>query len=353
MSTDRMDPTFASALRDQLIRTVSHRRRFGPKKWQLGIGVLAGSTVIAGGVAVASGFLSSTPPGAPHDTPLSRIVTVTRTGTSTVELGSAPKGTTSISLTLTCLSVGQYGFPDGSSVSCSAQNLSHPPSPEQQTTVAVPLSLGQRSVTIMATSGASWTLRAVYVKRVITPWRTNANGQTYGQMNVYGTPDLIEAAVKKDGHQGYVKASDLNCASGRSAVQNPSQAAAWTEASKNRNVSVPVYESNGRTVIGSLKVGTPSAPNVSTVPVSSLYPECRASQPAPSPTEQMTSIRVPNIVGQLVNQAANNLAKLQLAVTISTSGASSTPTSRVISQTPQVGALVAPHTVIVLTLSGP
>lgn len=349
MNADRMDPIFKSALRDQLSRVVSHRRRLGFRGWQLGIGVLAGSTVIAGGVAVASGFLSSTPPGAPQDTPLSRIITATRTGTSTVELGTSPKGTTSISLTLTCLSIGTYGFPDGSSVSCSAQGLSHPPSREQQTTVTVPISPGQRSVTITATPGASWTLRAVYVKQVITPWRTNANGQTYGQMNVYGTPDLVQVVVRKDGHQGYVKASDLNCASGRSVSQSPGDA--WSEAAKSRNVSVPVYESNGKTVIGSMSVGDASGSDVQTVPVSSLYAECLSGQPVQAP-QQVASVRVPNVVGELVNQAGNTLAKLGLEVKISASGASSTPTSRVIAQTPRVGALVAPQTPIVLTLSG-
>src|SRR6202035_676718 len=108
VTTDRMDPIFASALRDRLICVVRDRRQSRFKRWHLGVGVLAGSTVLAGGVALASGFLSSTPPGAPKDTPLSLTISATRTGTSTVELGSAPSGATSISLTLTCLSVGQY-----------------------------------------------------------------------------------------------------------------------------------------------------------------------------------------------------------------------------------------------------
>ena len=351
MSADRMDPIFKTALRDHLSRVVSHRRRFGFRGWQLGLGVLAGSTVIAGGVAVASGFLSSTTPGAPQDTPLSRIVTATRTGTSTVELGSSPKGATNISLTLTCLSTGTYGFPDGSSVSCSAPELSHPSSREQQTTVTVALSPGQHAVTITATAGASWTLRAVFVKQVITPWGTNATGQTYGQVNVYGTPDLVQVVLKKDGHQGYAKAADLACASGRSVVQNPGGAAAWSEASKDRNVSVPVYENDGKTMIGSMKIGSPSGPNVHSVPVSSLYAECKGAPPDETP-QRVLSVRVPDVVGEVVNQAGNTLTKLHLRVTISTSGAGSTPASRVISQTPRPGALVEQETVIVLTLSG-
>ena len=106
MSSVRMNPVFARALRARLVRTAREPRRFGFTRWQLGLGVLAGSTVLAGGVAVASTLLSQAPPGAPQDTLLANVVTASRTGTSTVVLGPAPKGTTSISLTLTCRSPG-------------------------------------------------------------------------------------------------------------------------------------------------------------------------------------------------------------------------------------------------------
>jgi hypothetical protein len=170
-------------------------------------------------------------------------------------------------------------------------------------------------------------------------------------MNVYGTPDLVQVVVKKDGHQGYVKASDLNCASGKSDIQNPGEAAAWSETDRSRDVSVPVYESNGQTVIGSMKVGNASESDVQTVPVSSLYGECQSGQPVQTP-QQGALVRVPNVVGRLVTQAANTLAKLGLEVKINDSSGSSTPTSRVIAQIPTVGALVVPNTPIVLTPSG-
>jgi len=67
MSTMEMDPVFTGALREALKATVMDsprvRRRW---RWRTGTGVLLGVTLVAGGVAVASGLFS--PPGAPVDT---------------------------------------------------------------------------------------------------------------------------------------------------------------------------------------------------------------------------------------------------------------------------------------------
>ena len=118
MTTREMDPVFASALREALIanveRTPRLRRRW---RWRLGIGVCAGSVFVGGGVALAAGVFS--PPGAPLDTQLGNIIVVTRTGSATIDIGPAPATATNVSLTLTCLSVGTFDFPDGSSMTCS------------------------------------------------------------------------------------------------------------------------------------------------------------------------------------------------------------------------------------------
>jgi hypothetical protein len=130
---------------------------------------------ILGGVAVAWGGLILVPAGvstaqaleapssgAPHGTALSKVVTASRSGTSKVELGRPPHGATNISLTLICHSAGTFEFPDNSSASCSLQQ------PSQQSTEVVPLSPAQHSVTITATPRAKWTLRAVYIRQVMT-----------------------------------------------------------------------------------------------------------------------------------------------------------------------------------------
>jgi hypothetical protein len=119
----------------------------------------------------------------------------------------------------------------------------------------------------------------------VKPWATNANGQTYGVRNKTGMPDLEAVSFDSGKRQGYVKASDLDCASGESEVHSPAQAIAWDATSKNRAVSIPVYESDGTTVIGTFIVGGGSGDATQTVPVASLYSACSENQPVtPSST---------------------------------------------------------------------
>ena len=210
------------------------------------------------------------PPGAPLDTPLGGVVTATRTGSATIDVGPPPAGATDLSLTVTCLTVGTFDFPNGSSVSCSAADMSHPPIARQASEV-VPLSPGIDTVTIDTSANASWSLQVTYVNQVTTSWGVNASGATYGVQNQNGTPDLIAVVIDQGKTQGYVEASELNCASG-SDVASLAQALAWD--TQNRNISIPVYESNGTTVIGTFIVGNATGPNAPTVPLSSLSLGC-------------------------------------------------------------------------------
>ena len=269
MSTTELDPIFEAALRELLVATVEDtprvRRRW---RWRLGPGIFAGLTLVAGGVALAAGVFS--PPGAPLDTPLGAAVTATHTGSATIDLGPRPAGATDVSLTLTCLTPGRFDFPDGSSTSCNTVDLSQPPITRTSSEV-VPLSPGIDTVTIDTSANASWTLQALYVNRVTTPWGINANGQTYGVANQNGTPDLIAVVIDQGKTQGYVEASELNCASGGD-PKSIAQALAWS--TQNRNISIPVYESDGTTVIGAFVIGGATGPNIPTVPLSSLSLHC-------------------------------------------------------------------------------
>jgi hypothetical protein len=136
----------------------------------------------------------------------------------------------------------------------------------------VPLRPGVDSVTIKTGADASWTLRAVYVNRVTTSWGINASGETYGVINQQGTPDLV-AVIADQGTTGYVEESELNCAGGGD-VASPAEAQAWDNVSQNRNVSIPVYKSDGVTVVGTFSVGGAIGPNARTVPLSSLSLGC-------------------------------------------------------------------------------
>jgi hypothetical protein len=189
MRTREMDPVFTAALRELLIDTVKDaprvRRRW---RWRLGIGVFTGSTLVAGGVAIAATL--ATQPGATIATPLGNVVTATRTGSATIDLGPQPANATHVSLTLTCLTAGTFDFPDGSSETCSAADISRAATYRQATEV-VPLQPGEHVVAITTSANASWSLQATYVNRVVTSWGRNALGETYGVANRNGTPDLV------------------------------------------------------------------------------------------------------------------------------------------------------------------
>jgi hypothetical protein len=271
MSTLEMDPVFTAALREALVATVKDaphvRRRW---RWRLGAGVFFGSTLIAGGAAVASGVFSQ--PGGPVDTPLGNVVTATRTGSATINLGPPPAKATHLSLTLSCLTVGTFTMSNGSALICDAADLSHPP-PLEEASEVVPITPGNDDITVTTNSDASWRLQAIYVSQVTTPWGTNAAGQTYGEQNQNGSPDLIAVAVDQGETQGYVKASQLNCAA-RGDVETPAQALIWDQESKNRNISIPTYKSDGTTVIGTFLIGDATGPDARTVPLSSLHLDC-------------------------------------------------------------------------------
>jgi hypothetical protein len=276
--TLEMDPVFTAALREALVATVEDTPRIRRRwRWRLGVGMFVSSTVVAGGVALAAGVFS--PPGAPIDTPLGNIVTVTRTGSATINIGPPPAKATDLSLTLTCLTVGTFTFSNGSWLSCDAADLRQPPPDAQDAIEVVPLTPGEETVTVTTSANASWTLRAVYVNRVTTPWGTNATGQTYGVQNQNGTPDLI-AVVTDEGKSGYVNAAELNCAGGGD-VKSPTQALAWDKVSENRDISIPVYTSDGTTVIGTFIIGKATGPDARTVPFSSLHLDCSTTGTGP------------------------------------------------------------------------
>jgi hypothetical protein len=91
---------------------------------------------------------------------------------------------------------------------------------------------------------------------VDTPsYSVNAHGQTYGS-NMYAealghSPDLI-LAEGVDGKVGYIKNEDLN----KDQPQNPQEAMEYMKKQENgpAYTEIPLYESDGETVIGTYKV---------------------------------------------------------------------------------------------------
>jgi hypothetical protein len=242
-----MDQDFATALRGLLVehvQTNTTRRR--PFRWPrtVGLRVALAAVVVAGGggVAAATGVLSLWPPGSPVLDPLASPVTVTGNGTETISLGAQPAGANAIDLQFRCLTPGSFTFADGSGADCQRAA-----GPSDLTTVTLPLSPGHDTTVITADPGARWVATAVYVSATVSPWKTNASGQTYGAANQNGTPELV-AAQATNGRTGYVYANQLQGPQPTS----PSQAATWND---RPDRIITVYESDGKTPIGQFNAG--------------------------------------------------------------------------------------------------
>lgn len=244
MNGFHVDDRFSDALRAELVSQVAKESPVAKRRritvW-LGSGVLAGAGLLGIGAA-AAGLFSI--PGNEKVTSLATPVTITYTGTATVELGAPPQGATGIQMELTCLTPGRFEFPDGAASICSASDATSPTSGWSGYTVS--LSPGQDSVTIKTDPETRWQLTAKYVKQERTPLGVNAKGETYGvESQENGVPDLI-AVVATNGRSGYAYASDLYGGpmptSPEDAVKNFSTPHPPRE--------IPVFLSDGETKIG-------------------------------------------------------------------------------------------------------
>lgn len=193
-------------------------------------------------------------PGGTRVTHLSEPITLTETGTATVELGSRPQGATGVGLVIDCLSAGEFIYPDGAGMICGTG--AEPSDLEDFPSMAyvVDLDAGRDEVEIRATEGATWRLTAAYVSTEVTQWGVNAKGQTYGVENANGSPDLI-AVVATNGQLGYAYVSDMNAAGGP-APTSPEDALTQQQERLGKTLSVNVYESDGETVIGEFVIGS-------------------------------------------------------------------------------------------------
>jgi len=237
MSTPTLDPTLATAIENELSalgtkasRLQRHQRRARGAAVAIGTVALAGT--ITGGAIIINSF-----PGETTTSPLGNVVTGTFDGTAAIELGPVPSGAGSIILDVTCTEGGTITVPlvrESEFVSWECDNTIR-----NDTTHIVDARLpepGETSITITAEPGTLWRVAAQYANRSATEWEVNANGQTYGVPNDYGSPDLTPA-LASNGEVGYIFAADL--------VKLPVGA----------DGSINVYESDGTTVVGQFHVG--------------------------------------------------------------------------------------------------
>ena len=237
-----LDPLFEGALRKALAqRVVATKPKHSRRRVVLG-GALA-LALAGGGVAVAEQL--DLLPGSETTVALGPGVSSTHAGSATVELGPRPAEATDVAIELRCLTAGSFVFPDGAGSECTDADAGLSVS-----NYTVTLSPGQHSVTIETSAEARWSVVAAYVNRQVSPWAVNAHGETYGVENEQGTPDLV-AVVATNGHGGYAYARDLESVHSRQPA-SPEEATRW----QGSFVAVPVYESDGRTVVGEFQAGS-------------------------------------------------------------------------------------------------
>ena len=240
-----MSEAFSMALHDLLVEQVqssTEPRRLRLRRssrWTVRVGAALIIAVGGGGIAYATGVFTTSPPGGPLITDLAQPVTVTGTGSQTVQLGPMPRGTNAIAISFTCLTAGNFTFANGAGVDCGSDVAGTEANPATDT---LPITPGDDSTTITTSPGARWRLTATYSDVTTSAWGVNASGQTFGTANQHGTPDLV-AVEATNGRTGYVYARQLTSP----APTSPSQAAAENNSPPE---SLTVYDSDGKTPIG-------------------------------------------------------------------------------------------------------
>jgi len=258
MNESRLNRDFSGALRTVLTARVDAEAPVKERRYRrlwFGSGICVGVGLLGGVGAAAAGILVL--PGGANVTVLAAPVVETHSGTATVDLGPAPAGVTSAAVELTCLTPGRFVFDDGASIVCTAADMGT--SSALSGGYNIPLAPGQHTLQVSTDPAASWTLRATYVRQATTDWAINSQGQRYGVINAYGTPDLV-AVVATNGKNGYARSKDLFDADGTAAsnsFKSPDDAIAWQEANRGKKHTVPVYESDGTTRVGEFIVGGP------------------------------------------------------------------------------------------------
>ncbi|MFK0007749.1 peptidase M56 family protein [Paenarthrobacter sp. NPDC090520] len=241
---------FSMALRQELVARVDQattaRRRRAAHRW-IGVCAFVGAGLLGGVGAAASGLI--TIPGAPQITPLGTPTTKTYTGTATVEFGEAPPDATAIQMKLTCLTTGSWAYESGATSSCKATDVD---SRWGVTKFQIPLEPGKDSTTIATQAQSKWELTWTFVNEQSTGWATNDAGKTYGAQNDKGLPEMV-LVVDTNGVRGYVNKDELEDATGQAVAltfKTREEALAWQESRKGKTFKIPVYDSDGKTVVG-------------------------------------------------------------------------------------------------------
>ena len=218
----------------------------------LGIGgfTLAGALVGGGGAMAGVWHL----PGEATDAVLSEWRTVAGTGSRDVDLGAAPEGSTWLSVRITCVDEGEIYTElggDGLSMACGAGDVGL----ETSGSPTFALDSGSEQLAVTAAEGVEWKLAYRFVDREFTPWKTNANGETYGVLNENGAPDL-EAVGDSEGHVAYIRGTERQAQlEFPPSDATPAELDAFNLEHADDVTTIPAYKSDGVTIIGEWVTG--------------------------------------------------------------------------------------------------
>ncbi len=249
MNTPRIDPDFRNGLRQQLLAQAVRPEPQRPARL-FAIGGLTLSLLAIGGAAVAGGILGL--PGGETRTEVGSPITVEGVGVDALQLGPAPATATQLRIELRCLTAGTFDFPaEGGSLHCDDADAQDPKRPGAF--IFVPLDEVGDSLEVGAGAGERWQLLVSYIDAQPVPLAVNDNGDTYGIMGApEGTPDLV-SVYATNGQLGYVYADELAEADGTAAAETfrtPQDALDWQAAREGQRIAIPVYLSDGETLIG-------------------------------------------------------------------------------------------------------
>lgn len=280
MSTPRFDPERSAAIRAGLATKVEAQRWANAPGWRL-LTPVAVAGLLVGGVATAvlaanlpraseqttaSGDVPALPDGLLPGAPIVSLVggpTSTQVSSPTQIPLSPPSGATDIRVSVTCLTTGMttWGFdPGGNNPATSCAD-----GERGDGWMDFPLDTG-KPLYVSPQPGAEVIVTIQFLATVKTDWGVNAAGETYGVTKAgSGMPDLL-AAYGTDGTLGYVRTldlrsagSDLAATSLEEALGQPRGGAEYQHGDSvdpqfaDSGPSIPLYESDGVTVIGEFR----------------------------------------------------------------------------------------------------
>lgn len=256
MTAPQMSDEFTAAFRRALIEHVETPSRSRRHRWLLGGGISAVALFAGTATAAATGLLPL--PGAAVVTPVSASAAGTYTGTATLQLGPAPDDATGLAVSLHCLTPGTLTLTGGAGLTCYDFDFVQSAETPEFDGFFTPLTAAPNGeFTVTATAGSQWRAIVAYATSETTAWAENAARQSYGIINENGNPDLI-AVIASNGAQGYVHRGDLEDADGTTAQRSfatPEDALEGQKQNAGVTHTIPVYESDGTTLVGELDVG--------------------------------------------------------------------------------------------------